>query len=354
MDKSGLTYGETKLIFPILLFIVLIIFQAIMFDVLSRNISKQIIDSQSSVMQYALQSYSESAPKISVETLSEIVLHNTDIPIAAMKIISPDNDIVFEEFYIDSLKEIDHLYTKSYSVGVQQFFLIVCSYDLDVIPDNIKSLIRLMFVIISLIGLVIILLFGIILFTNSKKSAPNSENVINKNKLINVYNKEDFKDNILREALRMKRTGGNLSVVAIAIDDFDDPNIASSELSDMIYDSSVELIIENVRLFDMLGKFEGDSTIYVCMIDANEDETYNIAQRFAHSIEESKFYLNGHKEITATICSGIACLSIAKSAVQPKEIDLSQIDSLINNACKALRTGQIKGHNIITKYSSIS
>ena len=111
----------------------------------------------------------------------------------------------------------------------------------------------------------------------------------------------------------MKRTGGTLSVVCIALDDLDEKTPDTVvDMKKMMYNSAIQIIIDNVRIFDMIGKFDNDNHIYICMIDATENDAYNVANRFSQKIFESKFYIDGHDEITTTICAGISSITVYK------------------------------------------
>ena len=349
---------ETALILPISLFVGMLVCQVILSDRLTCSIGRQILTNRAMVL--AERDYSHSADPITdyindicqltspvsiqiVEPKNVTQTECNGIPIITQ---TPDNDIF----------SAIHIYRNKYSRQIGDTEIIIMAYyDLTEIPYHIYFLIRIIFIISIVTPFAILIIFGIhsARIANEDSRDFENSNITSKNTLIHICDENEFRDNMIREATRLKRHGGYLSVAAVQIaNQADISRIYDRDIAAMIDRSVLQSIIDNIRIFDIVGKFTDDTRVYICMIDSSESDSIIVASRFASTIRDTKFFIDGHEEINIDINGGVAGIHIDKDDPTLPAVTFGESDCqrLIANARDALANAEAQGSPCIKTF----
>lgn len=176
------------------------------------------------------------------------------------------------------------------------------------------------------------------------------ENVINKellkhigwtDALTRVNNRRYIEHRLLEEIGRSNRHGYALSCMYIDIDHFKQINdTVGHQGGDEVLREVAARIKAELRLSDALGRFGGEEFVAL-LIDAEHDDSSNVAERIRASIAEQSLRLNTGEELAVTVSIGIATL---------KESDRGKVAGtiakiLIANADRALYQAKADGRN---------
>ena len=366
MTSKKLPMTETALILPIALFIGMLIVQVILTDRLTCTIGRHILgDRYALIMSLDL---SDDAPAQSLAnhifaytSPIGIVLHSPQNEHLTDKDGNPIEDYTASTDIFSSFHDCTLTFEKviaSADNTADNTVCITAYYDLTDIPYNIYFLVRIIFIISVITTFAMLIIFGIHLARITEASLREYEdsNITSKNTLIHICTETEFCSNIIREATRLKRHGGYLSVAAVRINNLDNlARIHDKNIMTMIEQSVLRSIIDNIRIFDIVGRFANDNRIYICMIDSGEDDSCNVAARFAQSIRDTKFFIDGHEEISIEINCGIAGTHIDKDDPTLSTVTFGETDchTLTANACDALTFSESQNTPCIKRYSEL-
>lgn len=136
--------------------------------------------------------------------------------------------------------------------------------------------------------------------------------------------------------------GSILSVIMIDIDNFKNINDRyGHEAGDKVLKRISELLLENTRDNDYVGRFGGEEFI-ILMPHCDKEKAFNIAERIRIIIEKELIVIDTPGlTVNVTISVGISCLD-------SKNYDNTDT---INEADKALYLAKDKGRNLVIKYN---
>ena len=366
MTSKKLPMTETALILPITLFVGLLIAQVILIDRLTCTIGRHILNDR-----YAMIMNSDLSDDAPAQSLADRIYQYTS-PIG-LNIHSPQNVVLTDKNgklianYTASTDIFSSLHdcsltfdrqTSHHDNSADNNVRITAYYDLTDIPYDIYFLIRITFIISVITTFAMIIIFGIRTARIAEANLREFEdsNVTSKNTLIHICDETEFRTNVIREATRLKRHGGYLSIVAVRINDLDNlTRIRDRDIVAMIEQSVLQSVIDNIRIFDIVGRFTDDNRIYICMIDSNEDDSGNVAARFASSIRDTKFFIDGHEEISIDINCGVAGTHIDKDDPTLPNVTCGESDcqQLTADACDALNFAESQDTPTIQCYSEL-
>lgn len=154
----------------------------------------------------------------------------------------------------------------------------------------------------------------------------------NRRQIMNIYS--HLKKHTLKE-------GSTLSVIMIDIDCFKKINDKyGHEAGDKVLKRISELLLENTRDNDHVGRFGGEEFI-ILMPNCDEDKAFGIAERIRTIIETTSIIIdNSGLTVKLTISVGISCLDSKNY----------NNNDTISEADKALYLAKDKGRNLVIKY----
>lgn len=145
------------------------------------------------------------------------------------------------------------------------------------------------------------------------------------------------------EFTRMRRTGLVLSVITIAIDNFQKINsIYGQDAGDQILKSFARLVVHILRPYDIFGRV-GEDKFIIVLPKATPEQSQSVALRIKDRMANHIFKA-GEKEIQITACFGLAS----------SNPEVKTLEELIGFADEALNHSKRKGPNTTTQYSEIS
>lgn len=163
--------------------------------------------------------------------------------------------------------------------------------------------------------------------------------ISNRDALTNVYNRRyifERTDEIIEE---YKKTGRGFSVSILDIDHFKSINDNyGHQVGDDVLKAFTQLISENLRLEDILGRYGGEEFI-VILNNVDEKENNAIIQRILDVVREKTFNFDGH-DIEFTFSAGVS----ASTEIGKDEII---IDKLIELADQRMYQAKNSGRNRI-------
>jgi diguanylate cyclase (GGDEF)-like protein len=123
--------------------------------------------------------------------------------------------------------------------------------------------------------------------------------------LTSFINHNAFFDELNREMDRCRRTGGNLSLVLIDVDNFKLFNdVHGHQVGDRVLKTVARTIRQSVRSVDMPARYGGDEfAVILCDTDLNRGEL--VAERIRRAVAACPLTLDG-KAFSITISAGIA------------------------------------------------
>lgn len=150
--------------------------------------------------------------------------------------------------------------------------------------------------------------------------------------LTGIYNHRYFQDRLGEEIKRSNQRKNSFALLLIDVDNFKIYNDTFGHLlGDQLLIDLSQLIIKNVRNFDIVTRYGGEE-FAVILLECKKDEAISIAERIRNAIEENKFYDNQKGPVTISI--GLSMFPEEKSK-----------HTLINNADKALYLAKKHGKN---------
>ena len=157
--------------------------------------------------------------------------------------------------------------------------------------------------------------------------------------LTQLYNRTKMDMELQKLEGIYKRYGRVFSVIMIDIDYFKSVNDTfGHQVGDSVLKQFAKILKENIRNTDFIGRWGGEEFLIVCP-ETSEENATTLALNLKKQIEETTFEKVGHK----TMSVGVAQIK--------EEIDL---DTLINNADKALYFAKENGRNQVVTFSKIA
>ncbi len=231
-------------------------------------------------------------------------------------------------------------------------------YDLYYISTNYFQYKREIFLIVSILSFMI-LFFLSIMILNLQRRLTIAEAYINELKTTDedtgLLSKDQFLKLFKKEVERIQRTSGKVTLLTIDIDNFLIINQKYGYDFGLIILQTVSKIIEsNFRNFDLISRF-GDDEFMVLMVDSDESNGFEAAERCRNAIEENKFYYEGKEEVTITVSIGIADsqTSFESSKRHPSESGPNFFRTILFNSLNALARAKRDGRNRIVKYTEL-
>jgi two-component system cell cycle response regulator len=152
--------------------------------------------------------------------------------------------------------------------------------------------------------------------------------------LTGVKNHKYIYERLEEEIHKAKRYHKQLSIILLDIDHFKEVNDTHGhQTGDIVLKQVAQLIKENIRNIDILGRYGGEEFI-VILPETNEPGAFLLAERIRKSFMDSNFSL---KNIKLTISGGVAALADDNAL------------SLIDKADKLLYVAKKNGRNRIEK-----
>lgn len=168
---------------------------------------------------------------------------------------------------------------------------------------------------------------------SEEKSAFISSTSI-KNELTNLFVRDVFDVILAKEVDELRRSGSQLCLLMIDIDDFKIVNDKHGHLAgDKVLKEIGATVLENIRDMDIAARYGGEE-IAVIMPNAHIDNAYRVAERLRKSIEHLNF---GWGSVT---------VSIGVCQADPNH---TSAEKLINAADKALYKAKKCGKNQVAR-----
>lgn len=162
----------------------------------------------------------------------------------------------------------------------------------------------------------------------------------NHDQLTKILNRRGVESFAQQEFSKASRIDSDLAVIMTDIDDFKKVNDSfGHQVGDEILASFADLIGNNLRPYDILGRLGGEEFIIV-LPNTTVEQAQLLAERLRKKVEEFSFQVN-KKEIGITASFGIA--------KQLPEMDT--LEKTIPFADKALYRSKQQGRNKVTVYS---
>lgn len=263
-----------------------------------------------------------------------------------------EEDRLFSKFIDKEIYQISFIITKKDKI----YFNII--YDLSDISRNYFQNKREIFLVVSILNFMI-LFFLSIMILNLQRRLIVKEEYINELKttdeLTGLLNKEHFLKLFKKEAERAQRTGINITLLTIDIDNFLNINEKYGyEFGTIVLQTVSKIFESSFRSFDIIGRF-GDDEFTVLMIDADENAGFEAGERCRIAIEENKFYYEARNEITITVSIGVADFKTVSENMKknPSESGKNFFRSIIFNSLNALARAKRDGRNKVIKYSKL-
>jgi len=128
--------------------------------------------------------------------------------------------------------------------------------------------------------------------------------------LTGILNRRVFIEKLQQEMERSKRDRTSLSLLLLDIDRFKQINdTLGHTCGDIVLKDLAHLLTENLRPYDVLGRFGGDEFM-ICMPNTTCEEASTIAERLRSCIEHSEFSCDINS-IKVTISIGFDCFHAA-------------------------------------------
>lgn len=267
--------------------------------------------------------------------------------------INPINRINFLDNFIDK-----DLYQVIFFTDKEDKIYFNIIYDLSYISKNYFQNKKEIFLVVSILNFMI-LFFLSIMILNLQRRLNIKEQYINELKttdeITGLLSKEYFLKLLKKESERIQRTSGKIALLTIDIDNFLNINEKYGyEFGTIVLQTISRIIESNFRNFDLIARF-GDDEFIVLMVDSDENNGYEAAERCRFAIEENKFYYEGKSEITITVSIGIAdsILPLENMKKHPSESGNNFFRTILFNSLNALARAKREGRNKIVKYTDI-
>ncbi|GAW92229.1 diguanylate cyclase [Calderihabitans maritimus] len=154
--------------------------------------------------------------------------------------------------------------------------------------------------------------------------------------LTGLLNRRQFFYLLEREINRVQRYGGDLSLIMLDVDKFKQFNDTYGHLAgDRVLQKVASCIKNTIRQTDIAARYGGEE-FAVIVIEANQEEAVNIAERIRRTVEA----LN-QEERFVTVSLGVIGY----------KVDRDDLESLIQGADKALYQAKALGRNRVVAFS---
>lgn len=159
--------------------------------------------------------------------------------------------------------------------------------------------------------------------------------------LTGLLNRKTIIECLHYEFEKIKRYGGELSIIFTDVDNFKEINDTCGHMTgDTVLKKLADTLKSVTRKSDILGRYGGDEFLFI-LPGTSSKGAKRFCEKIRNSLQGIKYHLPDQREISITLSSGIA--------VYQKGIkDLNQ---LIQMADQALYQSKKKGKNMITIYS---
>lgn len=155
--------------------------------------------------------------------------------------------------------------------------------------------------------------------------------------LTGIYNHKYFKDCFKAEVNRVKRYGGDLSLILFDIDHFKNFNDQHGhQIGDFILSHLSKFVLRNIRSVDLLCRYGGEEFALI-LPSTNIEGAEILAGRLQNKIEQAIFESN-NVEFEITCSFGVTCWSNQKDTVE----------SLIKEVDEALYQSKNEGRNRVS------
>ncbi len=160
--------------------------------------------------------------------------------------------------------------------------------------------------------------------------------------LTGLYNRRYATQHLARIAERARKNGKGFALMLLDIDNFKSVNDRHGHNGgDSVLAEFARRIQENLRGVDLISRIGGEEFL-VAMPDTTEDQARSASERLRREIEQTPFQLPaGGATLNITVSIGVT-LGNPDSAI---------VDTLIEEADKALYTSKHDGRNMVTVYS---
>lgn len=157
--------------------------------------------------------------------------------------------------------------------------------------------------------------------------------------LTGIHNHKYFKEYFEIEVNRVKRYGGQLTLIMFDIDHFKNFNDQHGhQIGDFVLSRLSKFVLSNIRSVDTVCRYGGEEFALILPSTGLEGAEI-LAERIRNNIEQETFESN-NIELKITCSFGITCWSSQKDTVE----------SLIKNADEALYQSKEAGRNIVTVF----
>jgi len=171
--------------------------------------------------------------------------------------------------------------------------------------------------------------------TERKNLERELERLATHDDLTGISNRRCILDQLDFALKRFHRIGKPLSVLILDLDHFKQVNDDYGHVAgDIVLKRFVELVHENRREIDLLGRLGGEEFLLI-LEDANRETAHFIAERIRHSIAHASFRISNEAQLHLTVSIGLA---------QATPHDQHVVDLLVR-ADKALYRAKENGRN---------
>lgn len=139
-----------------------------------------------------------------------------------------------------------------------------------------------------------------------RKAREEAEHLAAYDHLTGVLNRRVFMDRLEQELHRSKREGTCMSVILIDVDHFKKINDMHGHIyGDEVLRRTSKCLSDNLRPYDILGRFGGDEFI-ACLPNTTLENALGVAERLRSHMENTDLS-STEERIHATISIGVAC-----------------------------------------------
>lgn len=200
--------------------------------------------------------------------------------------------------------------------------------------------------ILAAVGIVVILIMLAAVYIPVRNIIKELNNIQGKLQLMStmdaltqVFNRDHFNVLLQKELSRAKRYERNLGCLILDIDNFDDTNKKYGyQFGDEILRDIAELIKENLRIADILARYESDR--FICLLPESDDNAAMISSKRLRGLIEGMVFENKSGSVHVTV-------SIGLTSYKPAPDDKTDIRNIITLAEKALKKAKEGGGNRI-------
>jgi diguanylate cyclase (GGDEF)-like protein len=139
--------------------------------------------------------------------------------------------------------------------------------------------------------------------------------MIERDSLTGLYNHGQFKERLLQEFNRSKRTGSPLSLAMIDIDHFKSVNDRFGHpVGDSVIRGMASLLTSRLRTTDIIGRYGGEE-FAVLLLDTPAHAAVNVIDDIRRTMREVAYDIDG-QSLSVTFSAGVAAASNSKTHAQ--------------------------------------